>query len=152
MKRKELLVVICILISLLLLSSCGKKAGNDAAETQGDSVQAEYIVVETANGNLKYSDQWEEFVKTEVAEENGVSDVMFSAEVNGTSYKLFEVMINGDGSKGEYVGDVHDKDGKAHKVYLKMESIEEDDSLSESEMNRLYAMQEDVNYIIENFE
>lgn len=153
MKKERSNIIICMLLMALLLCGCGSKANENTQNENSDNIEiSEDIVVETKNGDIKYSDQWEEFARTEVTEENEISEVVFSAEINGNSYKLFEVVINGDESKGEYVGDVTDKDGQTHKVYIKMESIEQDDNLSDEEMNRLYAMQEDINYIIDNLE
>ncbi len=152
MRRKRLLIVIGVLAAVLLLCGCGNKTSESSNDAADDAQLSEDVVVETKNGNLKYSDQWEGFIKADVTEENDISDVVFSAEINGNSYKLFEIIINGDESSGEYAGDIHDSDGQTHKVYLKMEALEQDDNLSEEEMNRLYAMQEDINYIIDNLE
>lgn len=153
MRIRKLLVLTCMfLAALMLCCGCGSGAKDDADGNKDDEQVSESIVVETKNGNLTYSDQWEEFINTEVTEEKDSSEVAFSTEINGKTYKLFEVFINSDESKGEYAGDIHDKDGETKKVYIQMESIEPDDDLSESEMNRLYAMQEDVNYIIDNLE
>ena len=63
-------------------------------------------------------------------------------------YPLFKVTIGeGDGSK---IGELTDSAGTKRDVYLQLEEIQEDPNLNDGEQNRLYAMQEDLNYLIDN--
>ena len=65
-------------------------------------------------------------------------------------YPLFKVTIGEeDGSK---IGELTDSAGTKRDVYLQLEEIQKDPNLNDSEQNRLYAMQEDLNYVIDHLE
>ena len=53
----------------------------------------------------------------------------------------------GDGSK---IGELTDGAGTKRDVYVQLEEIQEDPNLNDGEQNRLFAMQEDLNYLIDN--
>ena len=75
-------------------------------------------------------------------------EVSFYAQINDMNYTLFYVTI-GPG-EGTCVGELTGPDGVKREVFVRSNEMEEVPELSESERNRLYAMQEDINYIIEN--
>lgn len=172
--------LLCVLLSALmlccLLSACGgndnqatdpqQTTGGDVAESTGDVTVNENpvedpteeettrpedlppIAVETAYGTLYYQGQWEEFMVVEQVEsENGVT-VNFSAEFNGNSYPLFTFCI-GEG-EGVLVGTITDSEGNTHDVFASMAELELGDDLTDVETNRLYGMQEDINFVIDN--
>lgn len=123
------------------------------AETQAPpvpqpTVPQNCIVVSTAFGNLQYQDQWIEFMRVEQHAEGDNLRVAFSAEINNVRYGLFDLLI-GD-MDGTPVGKLTDAEGVQRNVYIHMMEIVETSALTESEQNRLFAMQEDINYIIEN--
>lgn len=129
------------------------------AETQPEQTQAptvpqptvpeNCIVVSTAYGNFQYQDQWIEFMRVEQHAEGDNLRVTFSAEINNVRYGLFELLI-GDDVEGSPIGKVTDAEGVQRNVYVHMMEIEASAALTDAEQNRLYAMQEDINYIIEN--
>lgn len=106
------------------------------------------VVVSTAFGNLQYQDQWIEFMRVEQHAEGDNLRVTFSAEINRVRYGLFELLI-GD-MDGTPAGKITDAEGVQRNVYIHMMEIVETSALTDSEQNRLFAMQEDINYIIEN--
>ena len=57
-------------------------------------------------------------------------------------------MIGGDGS--DVVGSLTDSVGTQRNVYLYVDTLPEDSGLEEAEQTRFYAMQEDLNYLIEH--
>lgn len=173
MKRKKFFkCIISALVLGLLLAGCGSKEKTDVSDVSDissvesasqdaktDSVQEqpadepempEDIAILTPYGDLHYPEQWTDFIKTEQQEEEDSVIITFNAEISGTVYPLFEVSIGKE--NGTAVGALTDENGVNRTVYMKVEEISEDPLLTESEQNRLYAMQEDLNYVIDHLE
>lgn len=176
MKRKKFFKCIAGALLLgLLLAGCGSEekvntsSASDASSSEGvsqdtetDSAQEqsaeesnepaelEDITINTPYGDLHYPEQWTEFIKTDQKEEEDSVIVTFEAEINGTVYPLFEVTIGKE--NGTAVGELTDADGVKRTVYMKAGELSEDPLLTEDEQNRLYAMQEDLNYVIDHLE
>lgn len=112
--------------------------------------QLKGIVVATKFGKLYYQDQWEEFMRIAQVEEGNNVTVSFAAEIGDNRYPLFNVII-GRG-EGEPVGQITDDQGMQRNVFVYMEDIVGIEELPEGEQNRLFAMQEDINFVIENLE
>lgn len=108
------------------------------------------VRVHTKYGKLYYQDQWADFMRTVQTEEGKNLVVSFVAEFDGVKYPLFHLTI------GEYDGDpigqLTDAQGVKRNVFVTMEEIGELSQLTEGEQNRLFAMQEEINFIIENLE
>lgn len=113
-----------------------------------EPVDPNCVIVNTHLGNLQYQDQWIEFMQTEQHREGENLVVSFSAKIGDTSYALFDIIIGE--LEDEPVGKITDRKGVVRDVYLELKEIVGTDTLTENEKNRLYAMQEDINYIIEN--
>lgn len=137
--RNRILFITCLLLCVLLMGACSAKK---------EPEQVEAISVETIYGTLYYPEQWAEFAQIDQEEEDGVVSVFFSAAFDDEHYSLFTVKI--DGSDGAYAGQITDKSGDTHDVRVIMEKLNGIDELPENEKNRLYAMQEDLNFVIEH--
>ena len=61
---------------------------------------------------------------------------------------MFQVTI-GD-SEDALVGELTDSSGTKRNVYMSVVEIEPSEELSEEEQQRVYAMQEDLNYLIDH--
>lgn len=118
-----------------------------AAEEQ-PAAAPEGVEVSTSFGSLYYQEQWEEFMRTEQTQTDNSVAVSFQSEINGVVYDLFTVTI-GEG-EGAAVGVLTDGNGQTRSVYVSMEEIALSSDLTEEECNRLYAMQEEVNFVIDN--
>lgn len=104
-------------------------------------------VVHTAYGDLCYQEQWASFMKTtETTEGEGVV-ISFETEINGVTYRLFTITIGAE--NGTYVGVLTDDAGVSRDVYASVEELELAEDLTDTEAHRLYAMQEDINYVID---
>lgn len=136
------------MILTTLLAGCAVSEPSPSASEQQDEI--EEIEIDTAYGTLYYPKQWEAFVKTEQKEDNDTIVVSFIATIQDTSYPLFEVTIGG--TEGSAAGELTDAEGIRRTVYMRVFELEEDSSLTEGEQNRLYAMQEDLNYLIDHLE
>lgn len=122
--------------SMVIYNDCGH-------ELRGDG----YAIVHTSRGDLLYQEQWMDFMRTaETAEGDGTA-VRFETEVDGVTYCLFVVTIGEE--NGTYVGQVTDGDGVKQDVFVIVDELELGDNLTETEQHRLYAMQEDINCVID---
>ena len=124
----------------------------EATDATEAPVQAESkgIVINTKFGNLYYQDQWEDFMQIEQSEGDTYVIVAFEADIDGIRYPLFHLTI-GEG-EGEPIGQITDAQGVKRDVFVHMEEIGIISELTEGEQNRLFAMQEEINYVIENLE
>lgn len=114
---------------------------------QADSTP-EFITISTDYGDLYYPEQWNEFLVTEESKEGDSLIVSFSAQINDVTYPMFQVTIGS--SDDTEVGELVDSSGTTRTVYMSVTEIENVDELTDSELRRLYAMQEDLNYLIDN--
>lgn len=125
-------------------------AGYGAANIDSDVTIAEDMTIQTRYGDLFFPAQWREFLVTDQTEDTNTIEVSFFAKVNDETYPLFTITIGGDGDTP--AGMLTSSDGTQHNVYVQIEEIQESNLLDEGEQNRLYAMQEDINYLLDNLE
>lgn len=154
------LILLCVLLagcSAVESGSSSKQQEGIAAEHTAGSVESAPTVeeveeskIETAYGTLYYPKQWEEYVTTEQQENGDTIVVSFVATLHNTSYRLFEVTIGG--TEGAAAGELTDAEGTKRTVYMQVYELEGDSELTATEQNRLYAMQEDLNYLIDHLE
>ena len=153
-KVSACLGIICLLAISSFFAGCSTRSntqkGNLSA-SGGQSVQAECeeeVVIGTVYGDLYYPAQWEEFLQVDQTEDDECVQVAFSGKIDDTVYPLFTIIIgSGDGiSAGTLTG----KDGTQRTVYVQISEVTGNATLSQIELNRLYAMQEDLNYLIDN--
>ena len=168
--------IFLVLISLFLMTALAGCAGEEQQPTIATVAQAEQteptepaaeeteaaapaateevvldpnvVVVSTPYGNLYYQEQWAEFMKVVQLTEGEKLTVSFSAEINGMDYPLFLLEIGE--AAGDPVGTLTDAQGVQRNVYLTVEENMEHTQLPQDEQNRLYAMQEEINYVLEN--
>lgn len=168
-KIKKLLVPMVALTFVVFCAGCtGKQQGGNAMEgttsgisaesgdasvTTGQATESEHryeIVIETEYGDLYFPDQWQEFLVTDQTEGENTIEVSFSAKVNDETYPLFTITIGGE--EGNPAGTLTSSDGTVRNIYVQLDEINESISLDEGEQNRLYAMQEDINYLLDSLE
>ena len=104
--------------------------------------------IDTKFGRLRYPDQFFDYLETEQTETETEIKVLFRAVIGEKRIDLFEVTI-GDEAEDQ-VGTLTGPDGVVRGVFLRFIEIEDLNGLSEGETNRVYAMQESLNYIIDN--
>lgn len=161
MKRKcTLLYIIGMLFCATFCAGCGAETEVETESSEivssDDLIQEEeeklpeYVTVNTEYGDLHYQYEWAEFMKTEQTQDKDTIIVAFSADIDGATYPLFQLTIGGD-EEGAH-GKLTDSKGNQRNVYVSMNELVMPEGLSEGEQNRLYAMQEDINYILRNLE
>ena len=150
---KWLSVFLCVVFACSLFAGCSKEENgtaeqgnnNAAAET---AVIPEDIVIHTDYGDLHYPDRWQEYVTIRQEQNGNTIAVTFETKSGEETYELFKVLIGDDSS--EVVGSLTDDTGTQRNVYLHVEELPADSGLEETEQTRFYAMQEDLNYLIDN--
>ncbi len=105
------------------------------------------VTVTTDYGNLYYQDQWIEFMSVHQGMDGNVLTVSFFGKVEEQQYPLFRLLI-GD-RPGEPVGMITDATGVKRSVYLEMMDWGDISQLSSTHQNRLFALKEEINYIID---
>lgn len=151
--KKGVAVLVCMLMTMCVLVACGSGSSSEGVKDSNALKavdKADCLEIETTVGTLKYPDQWEEFAVAKVEESGSATVIHFTASFDKKTFNLFDITIGeGDGSE---VGEIKGEDGKTRKVYVTMKDMEGIEKLDKTKQNRLYAMQEDVNYIIDNLE
>ena len=141
--------LLCVALLCGLLAGCGN---DKVQEEQNDNVSAdtipEDVVVHTDYGDLHYPDRWQEYVTIRQEQNGNTIAVTFETKSGEETYELFKVLIGDDSS--EVVGCLTDDTGAQRNVYLHVEELPADSGLEETEQTRFYAMQEDLNYLIDN--
>ena len=165
MDRRILTAIVGIPLVVSLLAGCGQKAENgskvqesiafesaDVEQTlpvlEEEGEDTNVVTVSTEYGDLYYQEQWAEFMKTEQVMEDEVLTVSFMAEFNGQRYLLFKISVGA--GEGDPVTQITDADGVQRDVFVVFEELIEYDELAQDEHNRLYAMQEEINFVVEN--
>lgn len=171
--RRNLMLLACLLLCLLVVTGCGRKpvqsetlpekvevtapaetvvapVETNVQETIAQETEPRYdvVVVNTAYGDLCYQEQWYERMRVRQEEQGDLLLVRFLAEFNGVEYALFELML-GVPAEEAYVF-ITDQAGTARGVGVNFLELGEYPELSEDDQNQLYAMQEDINFVIEN--
>lgn len=121
-------------------------------DEQNDNASAEAIpedvAVHTDYGDLHYPERWREYVTIRQEQNGNTISVAFETKSGEETYELFEILVGDDSS--EVVGSLTDDTGTQRNVYLRVEELPADSDLGETEQTRFYAMQEDLNYLIDN--
>lgn len=169
--RKLYIILLVIALLIPVLGGCdSQSASEEAAVPEATSMSAapaveeapaeepsvneevipaaQDILINTEYGDLHYPEQWTGLVEITTAKEGEAIKVTFEAPIGETKHFLFAMVIGG--TEGIPAGEMTGPDGVVRSVNLIVEEIVENPDLTEGEQNRLYAMQEDLNYIIEN--
>ena len=139
-----------------LETTVGEQAtvGSDEKEvilqTEDEILDPNVVAVNTPYGRLYYQEQWAEFMKVEQVTEDGLLYAHFVTELNGANYPLFTLLIGT--AEGDASAQLTDADGVQRNVYVQIEEFVNVESLSAEEQDRLYAMQEEINFVIENIQ
>lgn len=163
---------LCLLLILAAFTGCGKseekktqvpeeKPAMETVMQTGAAMETEAvaeteegvripnaIAVSTPYGKIYYQEQWAEFMKVEQLSEDDILRVRFVAEINGADYPLFALNIGT--AEEDAIAQLTDADGVQRNVQVIMEENGDYQGLSAEEQNRLCAMQEEINFVIEN--
>lgn len=152
MRKTGVIVILCII--LCALSGCSNISSKDDFPQKDNDLQSiaednGLAELQTNFGKLYYPEKWSDMeVETKMLD-NG-EDINFSVTIDDQKYELFQINIGG--GEGQLVGKITDSDGKQRDVFVVMSVLEKISDLPEETQDKLYAMQESVNTIVENLE
>lgn len=158
-RRKDTIFIIPFIIAAVIVVGVGvyltKEFGKTnqsysaaTAENNQEATESEYMVIITEYGDLYYPEQWTDYLRTEQTMEGDSLKVSFSAKLNDAEYPMFQVTIGE--SEDTEVGELTDSSGTKRSVHMRVDEMGEIENLTEIEQQRLYAMQEDLNCVIDN--
>ena len=154
--KRVIVTIVCLIVMLIQITGCSSNISNNSEKsnteierTEVDSA-AEYedIVVETKYGNLYFPGKWRECLQVEQCDIENRVEVVFSAKVDQNVISLFSIVI-GD-SDDTVAGTLTDIEGKQRSVTVRIEELSENELISQDDLELLYSMQEDLNYLIDN--
>lgn len=142
------ILLLCGLLVCGMLAGCSKADEQKETQNSDSTVEAADILIQTSYGTLHYPGNWQEYVTIRQEQSGSAVLVTFETEINGAMYELFRISIGQD--EGSVVGSITDDSGTQRNVYLNVDGVPDESSVGEGEMSRYYAMQEDLNYLIEH--
>ena len=164
MKRIRHGLILLLIGALVLISFCGcgrdtqisepkETAGNQAGtdntvDNELSDPTRDWEPVETKYGRLRYPDDFYDFLETEQTEDGDTLKVLFRAVIRETKLDLFELSIGG--GEGEPVGKITGTDGTTRDLYLRLIELGDMSQLTEGEKDRVYAMQEALNFVLDH--
>ena len=152
-KWSVMLLVICSIVSLF--AGCGKKTPEstaDPAVNQSESMPPEeefedtttLSEINTGFGTLYIPQKYEQLLKAEVDSDT----IKFITEQDGKTYTLFDLRIGKE--VGQLAGTLTDKRGTSRNVYVTVYELGDISELAQDKQDKLYAMKEAVNVVVEN--
>lgn len=165
-KKILLLLMIALLLSSLLGCGTNEPVAPASSEPEKDTqerhtVSTEETVdpelcdpnrdwepIDTKYGRLRYPDQFFDYLQTDQTDTDDGVSVIFRASINSRQIDLFEILI--DSERADSFGKITGPDGVVREVHLRLFPIEDFEGLSEGETNRVYAMQESLNFVLDH--
>ena len=165
-------VMVCLLMTTILLTGCGERNPQQtvppAESTYAPAVQTlppleitedtipestaaaetepQPVPVETPYGTLYYQPQWEGILLTEQTMTDDVLCVTFLTRMEEQEFRLFRIMI---GVPEANAGTICDEEGNRRNVQVSMEELGDLSALTDDQKNVLYALQEEINFVID---
>lgn len=160
-RRREnriiLIVIVCILALIiggitLIFGDKGKNKDTELEKTDknteitNDQEEIDSFEIETEHCTLYYPLTWAEQIEVEFSEEAGYK-VEFWGNVDGKEAKhLFNICFNSD--DGDLLG-YFEREDEVVNVSVERIDLDFDSDWTEEEQNQIYAMQEEMNYVID---
>lgn len=127
-------------------------AGQEQADTGQQELESGKVAVSTPYGDLFYSDEWDGVIDTSQEQLDDGVRVTFTTDVDGTTYDLYTVTIGGTDDDGLLAGHLTGPDGKLREVHIAVGDHSNLDALDGASQDRIYAMTDGVNVLIDNLE
>ncbi len=139
-----ILLAVCLAVVICMaFAGCAQKQSAAPDKDQTGSYE-----IDTGLGKLCFPVKWKETVRTDVSRNGDSAAVRFSTVMEGREYELFTVTVGAE--EGEPVGSLTDETGAVRSVFIKASGLEPADDLTSEQKDSLYAMQEDLNFVIDN--
>lgn len=121
---------------------------NLALEPMGAEESPADMALDTPYGELHFPVRWAEYLATEVDETDGYT-VRFCARIGDhADQPLFAIHFGGN--QGVFYGKTNSASGEGAEIRVTVSEISLDESWTDAETSLVYAMQEDLNYLLEH--
>ena len=136
-----LIGVILVAVIVLLVKNSGSETPKEP-QAPGFEIQTPYIA-------LKYPEKWQDSVRTEITGTDTEYFVTFYSLIAGKEdTELFSVFFN---QESEFLwGTLKTEEGKDISVGFSFAELNLDEGWTQEETETVYAMQEDVNYLLDD--
>lgn len=114
----------------------------DMEET--DAVSPDELQIETDIGTLVFPGKWEDYLSTELVDDYALEFHCCIPEHDPVL--VFTVLLRSE--DGDIISSITDEDGVEHMFSIWIAHPEFDQTWSEAEVDTVYAMQEDMNYLL----
>lgn len=157
MRKKNILIGILFVIIIVLIIILVKEMSQDnkdglvikneiSSNNELYPKDTKAMEIKTSYCNLCFPKKWEENLKIKNKEKDGNNSVEFWAKVDKKeSVHIFDIMFGGEGYT---VGTITDKNGKKIDINVKSYEPDLDDTWTDEEKNTIYAIGEDINYLL----
>lgn len=163
--KKNILIMLVILSIFCFLTACDKNnptpstiidsAGETTTNAAEETIDPElndpnrdWEPIDTKFGRLRYPDDLFEYLQTNQTETEDSVSVLFTAEIQGNKIDLFEIVINSEAEQS--AGKITGPDGVQREVHMNFIQLNTPGELSDGETDRLYAMQEALNFVLDH--
>lgn len=153
-KMKNILIcIILILLALIVtlgLSLASKSEANDSVKYVNnitkENIEIKAFEIETDYGKLYYPKNWKENVKVEFSNEFGNKVEFYGLVKDDKTKHIFDICFNSD--DGLLLGYLEIED-QIINISVDVMELEFDDSWTQEEMDKIYSMQEEMNFVID---
>lgn len=147
-----LLVILAVIAGAYLIVT--ELKANDNSPIPSGTAESS-TVFNTPVGKLIYpSDRAKYATIREKSEDDSYSSTLYGA-AGKNEFQLFSVYVNKSVAESFVLGNITDSSGKTYTISIAIKDLEEDSGwskASDEDKDLIYAMQEDVNYIVEQIE
>lgn len=168
--KVALCVIIIAVITGLLLFALGRLGGNipgpdkmdnqdivsnDSDVNKNESYPSptpdirDSYSVETKYCALSFPEEWNGFFSYEIVEENGYGVVFYGIVEGKENQRLFSILFDHD--EGNTIGYLETEEGNIN-VSVSVFEFKPGDDWTEEEVDFIYGMQEEMNYVIEKLQ
>ena len=131
------------LLDQLMLVDMEQAVPAETAEAPVDD-----LIIQTEIGILNFPGKWEDYLITELVD--GYALEFYCSLLEHDPVLVFTVLLRSE--DGDIISHITDEDGVQHTISIWIAHPEFDHSWSAAEVDMVYAMQEDMNYLLSDFE
>ena len=148
MRKLAFIVFTLVFFSIAVATGCGVQKEKLDEENSITEQQEEvaYTAVNTPYGDLTFQERLKDDMIVEQVEDGENHIISFKTEINGELYQLFDITIGE--LDGEAHGEIVDAEGNTRNIYVEMYDTSNLLGLTDDDLNKIYAMQEEINVII----
>ena len=131
-------------MSNILLEQMHLSEVDQVVVEEPDAVSPDELQIETEIGTLVFPGKWEDYLSTELIDDYALEFHCCIPEHDPVL--VFTVLLRSE--DGDIISSITDADGVQHTLSVWIANPVFDESWSQAEVDTVYAMQEDMNYLL----